>query len=168
MQESEYGFPFPCIKWASLVAQMVKNLPAVQETWVWFLCWEVPPGAGIGYPLQYSWASLVAQTVKNLPAMRETWVRSLDWEDLLEEGMATYSNILPWKVAWTEEPGKLRSMRLQRVEHHWSDWACTTQHCKAIILQLKKLKKITYIHAWLNHFTVQQKLSQHCKSTKLQ
>ena len=40
MQESEYGFPFPCIKWASLVAQMVKNLPAVQETWVQSLGWE--------------------------------------------------------------------------------------------------------------------------------
>ena len=59
--------------------------------------------------------------VKNLPVMQEMqelWVRSLGQEDLLEEGMATYSNILPWKVAWTEEPGKLRSMRLQRVEHH--------------------------------------------------
>ena len=40
MQESEYGFPFPCIKWASLVAQTVKNLPAMQETWVQSLGWE--------------------------------------------------------------------------------------------------------------------------------
>ena len=40
MQESEYGFPFPCIKWASLVAQTVKNLPALQETWVQSLGWE--------------------------------------------------------------------------------------------------------------------------------
>ena len=36
--------------------------------------------------------------VKNLPAMRETWVRSLDWEDPLEEGMATYSSILAWRI----------------------------------------------------------------------
>ena len=56
------------------------------------------PGEGIGYPLQYSWASLVAQTVKNLPAMRETWVRSLGWEDPLEEGMATHSSILAWRI----------------------------------------------------------------------
>ena len=42
MRESEYGFPFPCIKWASLVAQMVKNLPAMQETWVQSLGWEYP------------------------------------------------------------------------------------------------------------------------------
>ena len=36
--------------------------------------------------------------VKNLPAMRETWVRSLDWEDPLEEGMATHSSILTWRI----------------------------------------------------------------------
>ena len=36
--------------------------------------------------------------VKNLPAMQETWVRSLGWEDPLEEGMATHSNILAWRI----------------------------------------------------------------------
>ena len=56
------------------------------------------PGDGLGYPLQYSWASLVAQTVKNPPAMQETWVQSLDWEGLLEEGMATHSSILAWRI----------------------------------------------------------------------
>ena len=56
------------------------------------------PGEGIGYPLQYLQASLVAQMVKNLPTMRETWVRSLGWEDTLEEGMATQSNILAWRI----------------------------------------------------------------------
>ena len=56
------------------------------------------PGAGNGTPLQYSWASLVAQTVKNPPAMLETWVLSLSWEDPLEEGMATHSSILAWRI----------------------------------------------------------------------
>jgi len=42
--------------------------------------------------------SLVAQTIKNLPVMQETWVRSLGWEDPLEEGMATYSSILAWRI----------------------------------------------------------------------
>ena len=55
-------------------------------------------GEGIGYPLQYSWASLVAQTVKNPPTMQETWVWSLGWEDPLEEGMATHSSILVWRI----------------------------------------------------------------------
>ena len=56
------------------------------------------PGEGIGYPLQYSWASLVAQMVKSLSAMRETWVRSLGWEYPLEEGVATHSSILAWRI----------------------------------------------------------------------
>ena len=43
-------------------------------------------------------ASLMAQSVKNPPVMRETWVRSLGWEDALEEGMATHSSILAWKL----------------------------------------------------------------------
>ena len=45
--------------------------------------------------------SFVAQLVNNLPAMRETWFRSLGWEDPLEEGMATHSTILAWRIPWT-------------------------------------------------------------------
>ena len=52
----------------------------------------------------------MAQMVKNLPAMRETWVRSLGQEDPLEEGMATHSNFLAWRIPWTEEPGELQSI----------------------------------------------------------
>ena len=60
--------------------------------------WGHYPGEGIGHPLQYSWASRVVQLVKNLPAMWETWARSLGWEDSLEEGMATHSSILAWRI----------------------------------------------------------------------
>ena len=56
------------------------------------------PGEEIGYPLQYSWASLVTQMVKNPPTLWETWVRFLGWEDPLEEGMATHSRILAWRI----------------------------------------------------------------------
>ena len=62
----------------------------------------------------------VSQWVKNLPAMQETqeaWVQSRGWEDLLEKGMATHSSILAWRIPWTEEPGGLQSMVLQRAEH---------------------------------------------------
>ena len=45
--------------------------------------------------------------------MRETWVRSLGWEDPLEEGMATYSTILAWRIPWTEELGRLQFIGLQ-------------------------------------------------------
>ena len=55
----------------------------------------------------------MAQMVKNLPAMQETRIRFLGWDDLLEEGMATHSNILAWRILWTEEPGGLQSMGLQ-------------------------------------------------------
>ena len=53
--------------------------------------------------------------VKNQPAMQESQVRSLGWEDPLEEGMATHSSILAWRIPWTEELGRLQSMGLQRV-----------------------------------------------------
>ena len=76
------------------------------------------PGEGTGYPLQCSWASLVAQMTKNLPAMWEAWVGSLGWEDPLEEGMATHSSIQAWRIPWTEEPGGLQSVGLQRVGHN--------------------------------------------------
>ena len=60
----------------------------------------------------------MAQTVKRLPTMRETQVQSLGWEDLLEKEMATHSNILAWKIPWTEKPGRLQSMGSQRVRHN--------------------------------------------------
>ena len=65
----------------------------------------------------YSLASLVAQRLKRLPLMWETWVRSLGQEDTLEKEMATHSRILAWRIPWTEEPGGLQSMGLQRVRH---------------------------------------------------
>ena len=62
-------------------------------------------------------ASLVAQT--------ETQVQSLGWKDLLEKGMAIHSSILAWRIPWTEEPGGLQSMGLQRV---WHDLATEYAH----------------------------------------
>jgi len=59
----------------------------------------------------------MAQTVKNLPAMQKTRVRSRGREDPLEEGMATHSSILAWRILWTEETGGLQSMGSQRVGH---------------------------------------------------
>ena len=82
---------------ASLIAQLVKNLPTMQETLVLFLGWEdllQKRWATQGYPLQYSWVSLVAQLANNLLAMWETWVQFLGWDDPLEKGKATHSSIL--------------------------------------------------------------------------
>ena len=65
------------------------------------------------------WASLVAQIVKNPPVGWETWVPSLGQEDPLEKEMTTHSSILAWRIPWTEEPGWLQSMGLQRVGLDW-------------------------------------------------
>ena len=56
---------------------------------------------------KYGLLSLAAQMVENLPAMPETWFQSLDQENPLEKGMATHTNILAWRIPWTEEPGGL-------------------------------------------------------------
>ena len=61
------------------------------------------------------WAFMVAKMIKDLPAVWETWVQSLGWKDLLEEGMATYSSTLPWRIPWAEESDGLQSIRSQRV-----------------------------------------------------
>ena len=103
---------------ASLIAQLVKSPPAMQETLVWFLGWEDlgrSPGEGIGYPLQYFGASLVAQLVKNPPAMQKTWIQSLGWEDPLEKWKVTHthSSILAWRIPWT-----VYSMGSIRVRHN--------------------------------------------------
>ena len=66
------------------------------------------------------WASQVEPVVKNLPAntgYTEMWVLSLGREDPVEEGTATYSSILAWRIPWTEEPGRLQSTGLHKVGH---------------------------------------------------
>ena len=54
-------------------------------------------------------------TVKNSPAVQEMGVQSLGWEDLLEKEMATHPSILAWEISWTEEPGRLQSLRSQNI-----------------------------------------------------
>ena len=81
--------------------------------------------------------------VKNLSAMQETQVPSLGWEDLLEEGMATHSSILAWRIPWTEEPGRLQFMGSQRSGHNR-----TTKHSTS--LYLLSLHKDLKLHICLN------------------
>ena len=69
----------------------------------------------------YNWGFPGGSVVKNLAANAED---AGDWEELLVKGMATHSSILAWKIPWTEEPGRLQSMGLQRIGHDWSDLPC--------------------------------------------
>ena len=78
-----------------------------------------PVFSGGFFTTSTSWeASLVSQLVNNLPAMWGTQVQSLGCEDPLEKGMETHSNILAWRVPWTEESGGLQSMGSQRARHN--------------------------------------------------
>ena len=134
---------------SSLVAQTVKRLPTMWETWVWSLgqedplekemtthsntlawkiLWMEEPGGLQSMGSQsrtwlsdftFTLFSLVAQRLKFLPPMRETRVRSLGQEDSLENEMLTHSSILAWRIPWTEKPGRLQSMGSQRVGHNW-------------------------------------------------
>ena len=86
--------------------------------------------------------------IKNLPTMWETRVRSLGQEDPLENEMATHSRTLAWKIPWTEEPGRLQSMGLQRVKYE-SDF--TSLHlnllCRLVITFLPRSKHL--LISWL-------------------
>ena len=77
----------------------------------------------------------MAQTVKRLSTMRETRVLSLGWEDPLEKEVATHTSILAWRIPWTEEPGRLQSMGLQRVGHN----------CMLLLLPLLLLSRFSRV-----------------------
>ena len=59
--------------------------------------------------------------IKDLPEMQETWAQSLGQEEPLEMRMTTHSSSLTWRIAWTEEPGRLQSMGSQRLRYDLSD-----------------------------------------------
>ena len=79
--------------------------------------------------------------VKNLPAVQETQIWSLGREDGLEEGMATHSSILTWRIPWTEEPGGLQSTGSQRAGQ---DWATNTFN---LCIFYHNFKKKTHIQS---------------------
>ena len=79
---------------------------------------------------------------KILPAMQETCIQSLGWEDPLQEGMATHSNILAWRILWTEEPGELQSRELQRVGLDWATKHSTAKD-EALYSQQKQALELT-------------------------
>ena len=71
---------------------------------------------------------------QGVSVMQEMQVRSLGWEDPLEKGMATHSRILAWRIPWTEKPGGLQSMGLQRDEDNLG-----TDYGMAQLYQLRRL-----------------------------
>ena len=91
--------------------------------------------------------SLMAQRVEDLPARQETLetlVRSLSQEDPLEKETATHSSILAWEIPWTEEPGGLQSMALQRVVHDLATTTTVIRLWKGQIICLPSSRKRSY------------------------
>ena len=133
----------------------------MQETPVRFLGWEVPPGEGIGYPLQYSWASLVASacSVGDLGSI----------PGLGRSPGGGHGNPLQYSCLEnpqrTEKPGGLQSMGLQRVGHDWVPKPSTARVC----LEAQNLcTKLGLAEWWsqpvenLLHFRKNKTLSQTC------
>ena len=92
-----------------------------------------------------NWVShvvLVVNTHLPMQEKQETQVQSLSWEDPLEEGMATHSGILAWRIPWTEELGGLQSTGLQRARHDWSYVTCPHLPIKNIYLKFKGEKNL--------------------------
>ena len=74
--------------------------------------------------------------------MLEMWVWSLGWEDPLEKEMAAHCSILAWRIPWTEEPGQLYSLVLQRVRHDWmTEHACAHLICRNKNTELGKMRQ---------------------------
>ena len=87
----------------------------------------------------------MTEWTKNLPAMQETRVQSLGQEDPLEEGMATRSGVLAWRISWTEEPGGTQAANSRTQLKQLSTHACTALLFLASIF----LKRFRQPRRWL-------------------
>ena len=116
--------------WASLVAQMVKRLSAMQETRVWSLGWEDPLEKEMAaHSSILAWKIPWTAEPGRLPSMGSQrvghdWASSVSlftfhFQYSLEKEMGTHFSILAWKIPWMEEPGGLQPTGSPRVGHDW-------------------------------------------------
>ena len=113
------------------------KLNAMKETWkrlcnnevlrckLYFTYYVVPLGHLFKYPVILIPCGISGKEYASQCSRQKIRVQFLGWEDPLEESMATHSSILAWRIPWTEEPGGLQVLGLQRGGHDWSDLACT-------------------------------------------
>ena len=139
-----YVFPL----WASLVSQLVKNLPAIQEIPVEFMGQEDSPREGKGYSIQNYWAT-----------MQEAWVWSLGWGDPLEEDTAAHSSILSLKV-----PLKRGALRLKESDTmvQLSTTQCISFSVKCLLVSFMLfLNGIFSFLLWIWEFFIFSKFCQY-------
>ena len=91
----------------------------------------------------------MAQMVENLPAVQETRIRSLGQEDPLEKGMATHLSIFAWRIPWTEEPGRLQSVGLQKLGGDSVTNAFTIIYVSVYLSMILSNNQFTYICMYL-------------------
>ena len=106
--------------------------------------------------------TLVAQMVKNLPTMQETQILPLGQEDTLGKEMATHSGIFAWRTPWTQEPGRLPSMGLQRDGHTWAIFTSVPSNPSTL---LKMVKFCSYgwviFHWYMYHIFIHSSVDGH-------
>ena len=104
-----------CMTWVNIILREATESNAIKSKTVAGSSSSSPPLTG--WTIQASWSLLKPDPsppwASHLPAMWETWLDPW-WEDPLEEGMATHSRILAWRIPWTEKPGGLQSLRSQK------------------------------------------------------
>ena len=140
-----------------LVAQLVKNPPAMQETLVQRPWAGRSSGEEIGYPLQYSWAPLVAQLVKNPPAMWETWVQSLGREEWQPTPLLLPRKFHGWRSLVGHSPWGHKELDTTEWLHYNEVWA--TRKVNYIDLQMQDIwtplmhywvKEVRKMHRWFH------------------
>ena len=131
-----FGQPNPCWKYCSPKGNTFKSMGIYWASWckktsagkVWWIRGQIQCGVPAGETGQKKifnvepflvWGFPGGSDGKEAACFAEDWVGSLGWEDPLEKGMATHSSILAWRIPWTEKPGGLQSMGLQRIGHDW-------------------------------------------------
>ena len=103
---------------------VIENVCYYYSVLIYFLFLRRQNPAECSSPTLAMSSSTLPQTTGNPPANAGRLKRSVGRVDPLEEGTATHSGILAWRIPWTEEPGGLQSTGSQRVRHDWSDLVC--------------------------------------------
>ena len=102
--------------------------------------------------------------------MRETWVQSLGWEDPLEKEMATHSSILAWRIPRMEEPGRLPSMRSQRVDTterlHLSPFISQLHSSHTLVKWCSKFSKPGFSNTWTVNFQMFKLVLEKAEGTR--